>query len=245
MSDQQIRDNIRWSEAEAPFYEAYSRTFTLGEQRYLRGEIRRLSRQGPATLPVLDVGSGTGNLVRHFQGTGVRTLAMDISTTALRRNPASVRVVAESQSLPFRDGSFGIVAACSVLHHLPDPVRAVAEMCRVAAAHSIIWIPHEPRPNWRSPLLARLIGRVSWALWRVQHPRLLWAFVYYAVFHRRRLRDMRRGITHVEQELQPALYRSVRQEMEKHAFTVEATCSGGIVRLKGYRAALAARESQG
>jgi SAM-dependent methyltransferase len=39
--------------------------------------------------------------------------------------------VADVQDLPFRDGSFDVVVANYVLHHVPDPARAVSEMSRV------------------------------------------------------------------------------------------------------------------
>ena len=38
--------------------------------------------------------------------------------------------VADVQDLPFRDASFDVVVANYVLHHVPDPGRAVAEMAR-------------------------------------------------------------------------------------------------------------------
>jgi SAM-dependent methyltransferase len=39
--------------------------------------------------------------------------------------------VADVQDLPFREASFDVVVANYVLHHVPDPTRAVAEMARV------------------------------------------------------------------------------------------------------------------
>lgn len=42
--------------------------------------------------------------------------------------------VADVQELPFRSASFDVVVANYVLHHVPDPGRAVAEMARVVRA---------------------------------------------------------------------------------------------------------------
>ena len=45
------------------------------------------------------------------------------------------------------------MAAIEVLEHVPDPERRVAEMARVAGAHLLVSVPHEPL--WRALNLAR------------------------------------------------------------------------------------------
>ncbi|MFC2067150.1 class I SAM-dependent methyltransferase [Chloroflexota bacterium] len=154
MLDPQIQDNIRWHQAEAPFYDSLSTVFNLREQHYLKQQIIKISKQ--ETLPALDFGSGTGNVVKYLEKADLETVAMDISVEMLKQNPAPNKIIAESQYLPFKDGSFGMITACSVLHHLPNPVTTVEEMCRVAAPCCVVLIPHEPVAGLKAPLYSRL-----------------------------------------------------------------------------------------
>jgi SAM-dependent methyltransferase len=80
-------------------------------------------------LPVLDVGCGDGAL-RRALGSETRWLGVDRSPTMLRRAPRPA-VRGDACRLPFRDASFGSVAALWMLYHLPDPLEAVGEAHRV------------------------------------------------------------------------------------------------------------------
>lgn len=48
------------------------------------------------------------------------------------------------QSLSFKDKSFDIVLCQEVLEHVPNPIKAIAELKRVAKNKLIITIPYEP-----------------------------------------------------------------------------------------------------
>lgn len=90
---------------------------------------------------VLDVGSGTGRLLRrlrqHKRFSGIRMLGIE-PVAALREQAYrnGVRrdelIEGDGTRLAFEDGAFDLVCAFGVLHHLPDPARAVREMLRVA-----------------------------------------------------------------------------------------------------------------
>src|SRR5205807_9803667 len=59
----------------------------------------------------------------------------------------------EPGRLPFDEREFDLVAATEVLEHVPDPQATVAEMARVARAHLLVSVPHEPL--WRVLNMAR------------------------------------------------------------------------------------------
>lgn len=95
------------------------------------------------TLSLLDVGAGSGtitaSLARYMpQGRVVATdLSSEILAKALRYaesvgTPNVSTVTGSAYSLPFPDGSFDIVHESQMLAHMDEPVRAVAEMVRVA-----------------------------------------------------------------------------------------------------------------
>lgn len=95
-------------------------------------------------LPVggvaLDVGSGPGNVTAALGravGPGGLALGVDISAPMLARAVAAEAgpnvgfLRADAQHLPFRDESFDAVVSIAMLHLIPDPAVAIAEMVRV------------------------------------------------------------------------------------------------------------------
>ena len=73
------------------------------------------------------------------------------------------------QQLSFEDNTFDIVLCQQVLEHVPDPVKAIKELRRVAAEQLIITVPYEPFFT-----LARL------GYWEKEH---LWAVTPTALKH--------------------------------------------------------------
>lgn len=101
---------------------------TPGVNPYLEGHLRTL---GPAGL-VLDLGCGRGDWMARMVKEGLTPVGIepeeDRAKMALAFAPAAV---ADGQSLPFRDASIAVVWCIHVLHHLEDPVAALAEIRRV------------------------------------------------------------------------------------------------------------------
>lgn len=219
----------------SPFYDAYSGQLNLKEQRYLKRTISRLSKQIDRTLPVLDFGSGTGNVAKYLERAGLETVAMDISSEMLRENLAQHKIAAESQYLPFKDGCFGMITVCDVFHHLPNPIRALDEICRVAAPHCIILIAHEPVAGLKLSLFNRLSNRISWVLWRLTHPETLKRLLFYMFFHRKRLRELQARLKHIEEDLNLDSVQELCAVMEKHGFKVQTALFSKGVRVEACR----------
>lgn len=101
---------------------------TPGVNPYLEGHLRAL---GPAGL-VLDLGCGRGDWMARMVKEGLTPVGIepeeDRAKMALAFAPAAV---ADGQLLPFRDASIAVVWCIHVLHHLEDPVAALAEIRRV------------------------------------------------------------------------------------------------------------------
>ena len=85
---------------------------------------------------VLDLGAGTGAAGRAALAAGAaQVVAADLAVGMLRAaGPALHPVAADAVALPFRAGSFDLVAAAFCLNHLPDPAAALAEARRVGGA---------------------------------------------------------------------------------------------------------------
>lgn len=103
---------------------------------------------GGQAVPVLDVGTGSGDLAHRLREArpALSLVLADVSGAVLdvaRRNVAGMEDVilvrADVRDLPFEDESMAIAHASLLLHHLdpPDVVRALRQMRRVAR-HGVV-----------------------------------------------------------------------------------------------------------
>ena len=115
---------------------------------------------GIAATRVLEVGCGEGFSTERLRGMlppHAELRALDVEQRlvdeARRRNP-TVRIEQGSiYSLAADDSSFDLVLALEVLEHLEDPLRALAELCRVSRRWVLVSVPREPL--WRVLNMAR------------------------------------------------------------------------------------------
>ncbi len=104
----------------------------------------------------LDVGCGDGFSTVFMAERIRRVWAIDRSASMLARHPArGVLARADFLQLPFADGAVDLVYCWEVLHHLPDPSRAVAEMARVSRQYVLIAEPNRANPAQCAFALAR------------------------------------------------------------------------------------------
>lgn len=127
------------------------------EQERLARAVRRIvglaggAEASGRGVRALDVGSGTGNLTAQLIAAGATVTAADLSPALLDvvRRRFGGRGLEDAVALsgadlrPLADGAFDLVAAYSVLHHVPDYIAFVGEMARVAAPGGIVMIDHE------------------------------------------------------------------------------------------------------
>lgn len=89
---------------------------------------------------VLDIGCGGGWLCEWFTSEGATTIGLDSSiqfckvakSRAKRIGMTTNYVCADGENLPIKDNSSHSAVAYQVLHHLPNPDRAIAEALRVS-----------------------------------------------------------------------------------------------------------------
>lgn len=105
---------------------------------------------------VLEIGVGMGADFLRWVRAGAEATGVDLTERAVeltRRRladeglTAEVRV-ADAESLPFPDGQFDIVYSWGVLHHTPDPARALAEAQRVLAPGGQLKVMLYHRRSW-------------------------------------------------------------------------------------------------
>jgi SAM-dependent methyltransferase len=126
-----------WAAGEA--YERYvGRWSRLVAREFLRGLACA------ARLRFLDVGCGTGALMAAIADTSAPSAILGVDPAAgllaLARDRLTTGAVCagDAQRLPLRDHSADVVVSGLALNFVPDPLRAVTEMARVAAPGGVV-----------------------------------------------------------------------------------------------------------
>lgn len=154
-SDEQIQFNREVNDRVSRNYERlHDEIFNAVEQKRLKkalGIAVEAVRTDAKPLKVLDYGCGSGNLTRHLIELGMNTVSADISEgfLALIERNFSQTGLSKVLTINGKDLSnvssneFDFVATYSVLHHVPDYLHIVKEMCRVVKPNGVIYIDHE------------------------------------------------------------------------------------------------------
>lgn len=113
----------------------YDRTRGLPEET-VRAQTALLAAELAEAGRCLEIGVGTGRVALPLAETGLQVIGVDLSEPMLRRlrdKAADVVpvAVADATRLPFRDGTFGGVVACHVLHLVEAWRGVVMEAVRV------------------------------------------------------------------------------------------------------------------
>ncbi len=94
---------------------------------------------------LLDVGSGSGHCLRVLRQLRPDLRMIGVEPSAEMREEGyksglstDALIGGDATALAFGDGEFDLVCEFGMLHHLPEPSRAVEEMCRVASKAVLI-----------------------------------------------------------------------------------------------------------
>lgn len=109
---------------------------------------------------VLDVGCGTGNnTLLVAEATSAKVTGLDISYGMLEKACGkSIKipfVQAPADTLPFTSGAFDFVFMTEVLHHLPEPDRAINDIHRVTRNNGSICIVTQSHSQIDSRMTSR------------------------------------------------------------------------------------------
>lgn len=105
---------------------------------YAKAETPEVVSLVRTSLPVggrlLDIGCGTGNLLRQFRGQASFLAGIEVAAAACEVAAGVADVVVneavEAERFPFDDHSFDVVVCADVLEHLVDPAIGLAKAVR-------------------------------------------------------------------------------------------------------------------
>lgn len=128
------------------YYDAFAETYEAerdGRSRYhdLLDELEiDLALPFVQDREVVEIGCGTGLLLRRFREVAKRAVGVDLSTGMLERARARGLEVVEgsAERLPLETASFDVALSFKTLPHVPDLRRALSEMARVVRPGGVL-----------------------------------------------------------------------------------------------------------
>jgi|TARA_B110000459_G_C16613419_1_gene497456 ubiquinone/menaquinone biosynthesis C-methylase UbiE len=154
-----IEKNIKLHNKIAKKYEkTHGEIYNNIEQSRLVVDLHQsLSFVKKEQVTALDLGCGAGNLTNHLLNMGCNVIAADVSTGFLRlvekkfqgRNVSTFELNGKDLK-GIEDNTIDFIATYSVLHHIPDYIKTIKEMCRICSPGGVIYIDHEQNNEYWS-----------------------------------------------------------------------------------------------
>jgi ubiquinone/menaquinone biosynthesis C-methylase UbiE len=153
--------------------------------------------------PILDVGTGTAQIPVELcrQAPAAQVVAIDLAEHMLRVGRENVRRAGfaarlrleccDAKSVPFAAGTFAAVISNSIVHHIPEPGRVLAEMVRVLAPGGGLFVRDLLRPPDEATL-QRLVA--LYAGDANAHQQQMFADSLHAALNLAEVRDLVRGL---------------------------------------------------
>lgn len=126
----------------------FETVFTYG--RWKVGQIfTKCLKEYPPPQRVLDLGCGTGFVIKRLSERGYHCTGVDAADEMLRiarrENPNSIIRKSDAGRLPFKNGSFDIISSIELLRYIKDREKCVQEMHRVLKPGGICMVTLAPR----------------------------------------------------------------------------------------------------
>lgn len=93
---------------------------------------------------VLDLGSGIGGYSEEMIRHGATVISLDLMKPSYRVMQGQFAIAADALSIPLRDESVGFILCASLIEHVLDPVRLLAEIQRTLVRRGYCYLSFPP-----------------------------------------------------------------------------------------------------
>jgi ubiquinone/menaquinone biosynthesis C-methylase UbiE len=141
-------------------YDANPSIFERSRQEEISAILSEEGRGGR----LLDIGCGTGNILRLARPHFSECVGVDLSTRLLgelRRRERLTVAASDAAFLPFRAESFDMVTMYALVHHLLDPEPVFRAAWRVLKPGGRLYLDHDP--NYYFGRFHHIYYRVRWS----------------------------------------------------------------------------------
>lgn len=166
----QVTRNISVHDDVATTYEAsHDEIFNEPEQLRLANALANAVshiQSAHGAVAALDYGCGSGNLTRHLTALTADVTSADVSNaflTVIKSRFPSVKThwLKDGEFGDLAQRKFDLIALYSVLHHIPDYLSAIADLAELIKPGGVLFLDHEPRPEYWTPTSVDLEYRGS------------------------------------------------------------------------------------
>ena len=153
-----VQSNIAVHTRMADAYQREEPHYRPENQAKVKANLLRVAER-TGTARMLDIGCGAGFVIDQLRDTFDEIHGIDATRAMLDRVDTSSGNITlhegVAEHLPFEDGTFDLVTAYSVFHHLEDHRPVLAEARRVLRKGGVLYVDLEPNRSFWSAL-ARL-----------------------------------------------------------------------------------------
>ncbi len=112
---------------------------------WLDDKIRELAAVVPTGERLLDIGCGTGFVLKKVNSCFSLRVGIDISFQVLKHAQKYTHHIcnADNDFLPFKDNQFDAVTCLAVLHHMPNHEQLIKEIFRVLKPGGVFYSDHD------------------------------------------------------------------------------------------------------
>lgn len=128
-------------------YEKNPSIFEAGRQQEIKNTLKEISAKTHSGN-FLDIGSGTGNLIKLGKDYFQLVIGMDMATELVKQtkqlNPGLNLIVADADYPPFKNNTFNCVAFYGTLHHLFEPAQTLRNSYDLLKPNGYLYTDHDP-----------------------------------------------------------------------------------------------------
>ena len=150
MNDNFLKSNVKAANKE--LYDAVGSDYEKIDGRrsddlllWLRGVLKSVLGMSCGNQRILDIGCGSGFVLRAAEGLFETAYGMDISRNILKsaEQYADGVICADAEFIPFKNDSMDVVTLFAAMHHFYEHKGIIEEIYRILKKNGVLYIDHD------------------------------------------------------------------------------------------------------